>query len=659
MFVVLDLVSQISSRYLEGMEPPEHDEILFVDSSLDANGTLHVLFVIVNDEKTTYSDAKVYYQRFHANGTIQSPRELVFTYAWTHAGFYRMRLILTNDSALVLWGEILDRHDELYCMYRGLGQGNWSNRVNILTQEYANLSLDIDSFSVATNGEEVFLSFERMIDDHLDVWRTDVHFTKSSDSGATWSEPVRLSKENNTDSETPHISSHGQDVLILWHEDVTGDKDPEERGAVNKNYHHIYMKVSINSGETWSDEKFLFKTKNQRQVLGALDHTGDVHAFWQTYEGRDSKPMYSKYTVHGEELIAGKPLHNDYRTSWVYGIEHVNSPETDNRTEEISVYIETENNKLGTTDMWFCVVNGTGDIQNSMEWHFEKNVEYPTINHWQNDTFLIMWIQWETPSRGWFLHEVHIANFQIGQTDGADVVLNPIPELAPVDDLGKMQDILTNLYLVTGIIFIVIVMNYAKSGPLIPDGLKRHLGMETLSIIHVLKYLGPLIGIILFFNFRIQDFYPTIMVYIGIFLFEFTLITEEFISRFQVSRNVRNLHLFPLILLVLSVGSSIENSNDAIGWIAYSLCMVNMFIPLVYITVLSDSTPENVGLSGSVPGNLGMIRAPVDYQMNSKHMSYQKLLEEFTRFKNRKCYIIAILWFIQPFLLIILMNPGT
>jgi hypothetical protein len=113
----------------------------------------------------------------------------------------------------------------------------------------------------------------------IDLDKRDLHYTRSSDAGATWSEPRILATGSGVPIIQAEIAASGRQVHVVW-----------QQGASDQA--RIHHRRSTNRGKSWRRPRSLSTAgKASEQPTVAVDGKG-VHVAWiQTRHGSDTKPV--------------------------------------------------------------------------------------------------------------------------------------------------------------------------------------------------------------------------------------------------------------------------------------------------------------------------------------------------------------------------------
>jgi hypothetical protein len=186
-----------------------------------ANGD--VVHLVYMDDRGL--EDEVYYQRSIDGGLTWQAAVPLTTNNGSFSGYPAMALL--NDEVHVAWTDQRNGHDDIYYRKSSDGGTSWSVETR-MTSDPGNSSFP----SLSVSGPAIHL-----------VWTDnrfgegEVYYRRSTNSGQSWGDPVRLTNKNG-DSVNASVSSSGNDVHVVWQDDRDGNKE-------------IYYKRSTDGGLTW------------------------------------------------------------------------------------------------------------------------------------------------------------------------------------------------------------------------------------------------------------------------------------------------------------------------------------------------------------------------------------------------------------------------
>ena len=139
---------------------------------------------------------------------------------------------------------------------------------------------------IATNGSDIFVSWEVS-----GIGNRDIHVSKSSDGGITWSTPQNIS--NNPGASTfSSIATHGTNVFVTWSD-------------INEPDHEILFSKSIDGGATWSSPPQNISNTAENSHVPAITSDGtNLFLVWEEGLPGFRDIYFSKSTDNGSTWSA-------------------------------------------------------------------------------------------------------------------------------------------------------------------------------------------------------------------------------------------------------------------------------------------------------------------------------------------------------------------
>ena len=128
------------------------------------------------------------------------------------------------------------------------------------------------------------------------------YYRRSTDGGASWEEPVRLTNDQIGDTRFPVIAVSGTTLHVVWWDDRADTSYshygyPPAQPEDYKNY-EIYYKRSLDSGLTWEDDIRLTHAAKMSGMASIAALNDIVLVVWQDYRD-DNYEIYLKYSLDG------------------------------------------------------------------------------------------------------------------------------------------------------------------------------------------------------------------------------------------------------------------------------------------------------------------------------------------------------------------------
>lgn len=218
----------------------------------DSSNNIHVVWY-----DDTMGDYEIFYKHSTNNGAAWStPTRLTW-----NSGSSRTSSIAADpgNNIHVVWSDNTMGSYEIFYKRSTNGGVTWS----VLTRLTWNAYGSYNPVIAADSGNGLHISWEEAIPGKWDIF-----YKHSTDRGATWSAPTRLTWSSG-DSWYPSITADtGSGVHIIWSDDNPGNKD-------------IFYRTSTNSGISWSPlNRLTWNTGQSWFPSIAADSSDTVHAVW-------------------------------------------------------------------------------------------------------------------------------------------------------------------------------------------------------------------------------------------------------------------------------------------------------------------------------------------------------------------------------------------
>lgn len=242
-------------------------------------------------------------------------------------------IAVNGNSVYVVWE---DRRDyppnglymELYFKKSTDGGQNWSEDLKLTSPVEERPGFP----SIAVVGETIHLAYSKT---PFNVGQ-EIYYLRSTDQGGFWSEPVRLSFNNQAGvGRYPTIGANYENVYVFW---------SDSRDEVD--YYELYFARSQDAGETWGNETRL--TFAGEDSYGPnVSVSGDaLHLTWNEHRDGNWEIYYKNSMDNGMTWSADTRLTNDAANSWYPSIavagQIVNVVWCDNRAGDWNIYYKRD-----------------------------------------------------------------------------------------------------------------------------------------------------------------------------------------------------------------------------------------------------------------------------------------------------------------------------
>jgi len=250
-------------------------------------GLLHLVW----RDKRDGDNGEIYYKRSTDQGiTWSADLRLTQDSAWSS-----FPSISSSDSTVqVVWNDDRDGNNEVYYIGSTDAGAHWTPEIRLT---------DDTSSSVGPSISCVASYVHLVWSDQRDgTWK--VYYKRSTDSGLTWSQDIRLSDTTGWAS-SPSVSASGDYVHVVWNDGRDGNDE-------------IYTKRSTDRGITWSPDTRLTQDPAMSLWPSIWASGTDVHTAWVD-ERYGNREIFYKHST--DEGIPWSP-----DTSLTYGVNYSDKP---------------------------------------------------------------------------------------------------------------------------------------------------------------------------------------------------------------------------------------------------------------------------------------------------------------------------------------------
>jgi hypothetical protein len=228
------------------------------DVAIDDSGNINVIFGLYEEEERV---GNIYFTRSTNNGSTWNTPLLISV---PNYGLYPRIVVDSSGNINAVWlkRKVYTAKTKWYVHFRRSTDNGitWSNGINV-NQSNPGYYYGKPSISVDKSGN-IYLMWE---------WRANcfsgnyqIYFTRSTDNGVTWSEPINFSA-NSLNSTSPDIMVDAAgNINVVWNQ--SGE---------------IYFRRSVNNGASWSNKINVSNTSgcSVNPQIG-VDSNGNIKIAW-------------------------------------------------------------------------------------------------------------------------------------------------------------------------------------------------------------------------------------------------------------------------------------------------------------------------------------------------------------------------------------------
>jgi len=291
-----------------------------------------------------------------------------------------------GQNVYVIWEDSRDyppngNYMELYFKKSSDGGVNWSEELKLTAPAEEQPGFP----SIAVRGGTIHLAYSKT---PFNVGQ-EIYYCRSTDQGGAWSDPVRLSFNNQAGvGRYPTIGANGENVYVFW-------SDSRDEG----DYYELYFTRSQDAGETWGNETRLTFAGDDSYGPNIAVSGDALHLTWNEHRDGNWEIYYKNSMDNGMTWSTDTRLTNDAANSWYPSIavagQTVNVAWCDNRTGDWNIYYKRDpsGNPVGVEE-----TGGPGDRERGSVMVFPNptsgkfqitSTKYQTNSKFQISNFII------------------------------------------------------------------------------------------------------------------------------------------------------------------------------------------------------------------------------------------------------------------------------
>jgi len=225
----------------------------------------------------TFGNIELFYKRStNAGTTWQAPVRLTW-----NDGYSNFQKITTDSSngIYIVWADSTSFGYEIYLKKSTNNGANWSAPNRLTWMDYNSIHPAI----ATSSGSKIHIVWSQ----EKSSGYSEIYYKRSIDGGASWLPPTRLTW-NSGRSFYPSIAAEATNyVYIVWQDESPGNFE-------------VFYKRSINGGTSWSaPTRLTWNSGDSEDPIVAVDSTGIVHVVWRDTSYGNTEILYKRSSNHG------------------------------------------------------------------------------------------------------------------------------------------------------------------------------------------------------------------------------------------------------------------------------------------------------------------------------------------------------------------------
>ena len=247
---------------------------------------VYVVWVVV----TASGNLDIFFARSTDGGqTFSEPDNI----SEENAGFsFNPQISSEGNNVYVVWAEATASGNfDIFFSFSNDGGQTFSDPNNI-SEENAGFSFNPQ---ISSEGNNVYVVWEDETDST--PGNRDIFFSFSNDGGQTFSEPDNLSEENTESSFEQQISSEGNNVYVVWREDIPNPVNDDD----------IFFSFSHDGGQTFSEPDNISENSGVSFRPQISSEINNVYVIWEDATPGDDDDIFFARNTNGGQTFSFPP----------------------------------------------------------------------------------------------------------------------------------------------------------------------------------------------------------------------------------------------------------------------------------------------------------------------------------------------------------------
>ena len=269
---------------------------LYKPSIKASNGNVYLTWRDLRHETSADHLGELYFKYSHDNGdTWSSDTRLTNDEIKTALSYVN----LEGDNVYIAWEDYVP--DCTIKFMKSLDKGvTWEPQVQVtdgIEVGSPNVVVTDDGVLHTIYGSEKFSESTR-------GWNWEVAYQRSTDKGDTWGPEVRLTYDQIGDTKFPMVTASGNELHVVWWDDRDDTSmkhmgyPPREKDLTDDHNYEVYYKGSLDSGLTWGNDIRLTNTAGIAEGPSVIAQDGKVFVIWHDKRDGDDYELYLKYSIN-------------------------------------------------------------------------------------------------------------------------------------------------------------------------------------------------------------------------------------------------------------------------------------------------------------------------------------------------------------------------
>ena len=251
------------------------------------NGESRIVDVETGDEEIIFGRSQDDGQTFEFTNISNTPGKI----SWNP------RIRADESNVYVVWNEKVNNTSDIFFSASTDNGNSFSVPINVSNNPFGSLDAGI-----AVNENKIYLVWNQKTSNSADIF-----FSKSTDNGNEFSEPINLSNSKDVSQiiRDTQIALSGDDIFVVWYDETDNGSD-------------VFFTRSVDDGFTFSKPINLSQTNARSEYPQVVADNENVYVVWQDYSQGNGDIFLRESTDSGATFGSIRNLSSNEKESNIF-----------------------------------------------------------------------------------------------------------------------------------------------------------------------------------------------------------------------------------------------------------------------------------------------------------------------------------------------------
>ena len=251
------------------------------------NGESRIVDVETGDEEIIFGSSQDDGQTFEFTNISNTPGKI----SWNP------RIRADESNVYVVWNEKVNNTSDIFFSASTDNGNSFSVPINVSNNPFGSLDAGI-----AVNENKIYLVWNQKTSNSADIF-----FSKSTDNGNEFSEPINLSNSKDVSQiiRDTQIALSGDDIFVVWYDETDNGSD-------------VFFTRSVDDGFTFSKPINLSQTNARSEYPQVVADNENVYVVWQDYSQGNGDIFLRESTDSGATFGSIRNLSSNEKESNIF-----------------------------------------------------------------------------------------------------------------------------------------------------------------------------------------------------------------------------------------------------------------------------------------------------------------------------------------------------